>query len=69
MWRSVPVIDVLCIGVRVHLHPLTDGPHPHNVTIRGTFAIPVNLCVCVGNVLVAQEVTEWDIWTLVIRDG
>lgn len=57
----IPVIDVLFVGVRVHLHPLTDGPPPHHVTISHTLAIPVSLCLCVGNILVAQEVTEWDI--------
>lgn len=51
---SIPVIDVLCVRVRLHLHPLTNGPRPHSVTL----AIPVSICAYVGNFFVAQEVTE-----------
>lgn len=56
MWISIPVIDVLCFGVRFQLHPLTNGPQPHYATVRDILDFLISLWD--GNIFAAQEVTE-----------
>lgn len=58
--NGIPIIDILCVGVRMLLHPLSDGPHPQSATTTHILAATVGLCVYVRNILVAQEVTSGD---------